>query len=109
MSPRDPAQLARIAPEAQALVNTLDALYALLEAAEGCLEEYGYVHPDRRNGATPSTLALHDHAHHARACWDNLVHREPPEEREANARIDRLLEGEDSTPADPTRTRGGTR
>jgi len=72
--PRDPADLARIAPEALQLVETLDALYSLLELVE----------EDEARWCDPATLPLYRQiqltSRHARACWDELIRRDSPQE-----------------------------
>jgi hypothetical protein len=79
MSPRDPTDLARLDPAAQPLVETIDALYSLLEAVEKELGNGTY------NEIGPA-------ARHARACWDELTRRDGPQERAANARIQAYMD-----------------
>jgi hypothetical protein len=83
--PRDPSDLARISPEALALVNALDALYALLEAVEENMGNgrYGDIGPAAR---------------HARACWDELTRRDSPQEIAALKQIKRFKDS-NGTPA----------
>lgn len=57
MSPRDPADLARVAPDALALVGLVDALYALLEEVE--------------EGEIRTATVKH-----ARACWERVTWNE---------------------------------
>jgi hypothetical protein len=82
MSPRDPTDLARLDPAAQPLVETLDALYSLLEAVE--------MYQKHRNDGNEMCAFLT--ARHARACWDELTRRDGPQERAANARIQAYMD-----------------
>jgi hypothetical protein len=101
MSPRDPADLARIAPEALPLVEAIDALYALLEACEE--ESVRWLDPPD----CPLCRRVLETQRHARAMWDRLVSRDGEQERAANAKIDAFM-GIDGTEAE-IRGKGGWR
>jgi len=87
--PRDPVDLARVAPQAVALAELLDAAWSLLMAVESGQE-------------TVSAARL------LRALWDRTVARDNPEERAARRRIEDFMAGPDE-PADITQTRSGIR
>jgi hypothetical protein len=81
---RDPADLARIAPEALELINALDALYSLLEACEE--ESARWLDPPTE----PVLRRVLEAQKHARACWDELTRRDSPQEIAALKRIKRF-------------------